>query len=352
MKIGLTGLTGAGKTTIFGLLTQTAGGDGANLGSVRVPDERLTALSAIYNPQRTVQTEIACTKLPTTPQKEELFAGQVLQMTQKMDALMLVVRAFESPYGGLPPDALGDLQKITFDMNFQDISILDKRITSMQSSAKSLSAGSRGEVDKNIIRLQKIQGELEKGVAVRAQSLDKADLALLSDTFLVSSLPLLVILNISEQDIAKSAELEAQAQKILGTQNAGVSAICAKLESELAELGDEQSGEFRTAMGGGEPGLARMIKLAYQTMGLISFLTVGTDEVRAWAIKAGSTAVSSAKKIHSDIERGFIRAEVVGYADFIAAGDMATARKNGTLRREGRDYIVADGDIINFLFSV
>jgi len=363
MKIGITGLNGAGKTAIFNLLTRRDGATARtqndkskiNLGSVKAPDERLQKLAAIYKPRKVSPTEFSCAVLPPSPKNDELFSGQALQFIQKMDALMTVVQAFEDP---LAPHPLGsvdparDIKKMAFDINFQDINALDKRIGALKAGAKSLSAAARLETDKNIARLQQMQSELENGVPLRQQTLSESDLAPLNDIFMVSRLPLMVVVNIGDDRLPERAQIEAEFAKLVGGRDTGVAALSAKLEAELAEMDAAEQAEFRTVMGADVAALDHMLKLAYETIGLISFLTVGPDEVRAWAVKRGATAVSAARAIHSDIARGFIRAEVVAYDDFIGGGDMATARKRGALRREGRDYIVKDGDIINFLFSV
>jgi hypothetical protein len=210
----------------------------------------------------------------------------------------------------------------------------------------------RDEAVKNIETLKRLQGDLENGIPFRDRDLPGAETKAISDTFTLSSLPLLVALNIGEDEIANTAELEEELAALLDGKRTGGAAICGSLEAELVGMPAEEEAEMREGLDAGEPGLSRMIKLSYQVLGLNSFLTVGEDETRAWTVHNGALAPKAAGVIHSDIERGFIRAETVAYNDFIECGTMAEARNRGLFRREGREYVVQDGDILNFLFSV
>jgi hypothetical protein len=322
-----------------------------------VPDERIPVLAKMYNPRKVAYTEVTYVDLPGIRGKTEgeWLTGEAIGQLQKMDALLLVVRAFKDdalphPVGSV--DWRRDLEKCGFDVQFADIALVDRRIQRLTEGMKGLKSADRDAAQKVVETLRAVQADLETGVPVRAREKRKAEQRALSDTFLLSALPLLVAVNIGESDLASAASVEAAASALLKGPHTGAAAICGKLEMELAQMPSEEEAEMRVGLGAGESGLHRMIRLSYRVLGLMSFLTVGEDEVRAWTIPAGFTAPKAAGRVHSDIERGFIRAEVVSYDDLIACGAMAEARKRGLLRQEGREYVVKDGDIINFLFSV
>lgn len=364
MRIGIIGLPGSGKTTVFNALTRGKAASGsfggkrsANIGVAHVPDERLDKLTVIFKPKRTVPAEVTYVDLPGshTDGGADLFTGEALGQLQRVDALLHVVRAFEDPS---VPHVLGsidhrrDVEKVNFDVLFADISLLDRRIERVKESMKGMKSQERVQAEKNIEVLRAIQQEMESGTAARDRSYTDEQLSAISDTFLISRLPLLVALNVGEADLGRTDELERELEGLLSGNKSGGAALCGKLEEELAQMSPEEEAEMRSGLDAGESGLRRMIRLSYRVLGLISFLTVGEDEVRAWTIAESTTAPRAAAAVHSDIERGFIRAETVGYDDFIAAGSMAQARTKGSLRQEGREYVVQDGDIINFLFSV
>jgi GTP-binding protein YchF len=368
MRIGIIGLPRNGKTTVFNALTRGAAASGsfggsrsANIGVAHVPDERLDRLTGIFKPKRTVPAEVTYVDLPsvhTAGQADagaDLFRGEVLGQLQRVDALLHVVRAFEDPSVPHVLGAIGhrrDIEKVNFDVLFADISLLDRRIERIKDGIKGMKAQERVQAEKNIEVLRTLQQQMENGVAARDRTFTVEELGAISDTFLLSKLPLLVALNVGEADLGRADELERELVELLPGERSGGAVLCGKLEEELAQMSLEEETEMRSGLGAGESGLRRMIRLSYQVLGLISFLTVGEDEVRAWTIEVATSASRAAGIVHSDIERGFIRAETVGYDDFIAAGSIAQARTNGTLRQEGREYVVQDGDIINFLFSV
>ncbi len=364
MRIGIIGLPGSGKTTVFNALTRGTAESGsfggnrsANIGVAHVPDQRLDELTGIFNPKRTVPAEVTYVDLPGSHSADsaDLFSGEALGHLQKVDALLHVVRAFDNP---AVPHALGtidhrrDIEKVNFDILFADISLLERRIERIKDSMKGLKSQERVKAEKNIEVLQALQLEMEEGTAARDKEYTEEQIQAISDTFLLSRLPLLVALNVSESDLGRSGELEKELDELLAGHKSGGAALCGLLEEELAQMSPEEEAEMRSGLEAGESGLNRMIRLSYQVLGLISFLTVGEDEVRAWTIERDTPAPAAAGAVHSDIERGFIRAETVSYDDFIAAGSMAQARTNGALRQEGREYVVQDGDIVNFLFSV
>jgi len=361
MKIGIIGLPASGKTTIFNSLTRGSadtGGFGAsrsaNVGVAHVPDERVDILTDMYKSKKTVYAEVTYVDLPSGS-GGDMFEGEALAHLQQVDAILHVARAFED--GSVPHlegtvDSKRDIEKVSFDILFADIALLERRIERLTGGLKGLKSSDRDEADKNIETLKRLQGDLENGVAFRDRDLDDLEARAISDTFTLSSLPLLVALNIGEDDIANTAELEQELAGLLDGKSTGGAAICGSLEAELVGMDEAEEAEMRAGLDAGEPGLSRMIKLSYSVLGLSSFLTVGEDETRAWTVNIGSLAPKAAGVIHSDIERGFIRAETVAYNDFIECGTMAEARNRGLFRQEGRDYIVQDGDIVNFLFSV
>jgi GTP-binding protein YchF len=372
MRIGIIGLPGSGKTTVFNALTRGkaqagvySAARGANVGVAHVPDQRLGILAKMYNPKKVVSAEVTYVDLPgvgvasaardTSGPASEIFTGEAVSQLQKTDALLAVVRAFED---GSVPHILGsvdwrrDLEKVGFDLQFADIALLDRRIQRLNDGMKGLKAADRDETQKAVEILHKVQADLESGLPLRARQLSEGQDRALRDTFLLSGLPLLVAVNIGEQDLGRAGSIEAEADALLKGPKTGAAAICAKLETELARLPPGDEAEMRAGLGAGESGLSRMITLSYRVLGLVSFLTVGEDEVRAWTVPAGSPAPRAAGRVHSDIERGFIRAEVVSYDDLVGSGSQAESRKRGQLRQEGREYLVEDGDVINFLFSV
>jgi len=364
MRTGIIGLPLSGKTTVFNALTRGhaevgafSGERGVNVGSALVPDERLTKLGEMYPDDRQVHAEVTYVDLPGPPtgRETDLFTGGAVNQLQQVDALLLVVRAFADeavphPLGGV--DYRRDAEKALFDLLFADIATIDRRIERMRADMKGARAADRDATERAIAALTRLQSGLEAGVPVRAAGPDDAGKQALSGTSLLSSRPLLAALNIGEEDLPRSGALEAEINSALPGPGAGAAVICGKLEMELTELDETEEAEMRAGLGAGESGLNRMIRLSYEVLGLISFFTHGGGEVRAWSVASGTPAVNAAGRVHSDMERGFIRAEVVSYDDLIRSGGWPEARSAGVLRQEGRDYAVQDGDVINFLFSV
>ncbi len=364
MRIGIIGLPGSGKTTVFNALTRgsaQAGGysaaRGANLGVAHVLDARIGPLVKMFNPKKTVYAEVTYVDLPGLVGKPggEWLSGEAVGQLQKTDALLVVARAFADdsnphPLGSV--DWKRDVEKCVFDVQFADIALVDRRVQRLNDGMKGLKTADRDAALKVIDVLRSVQADLEAGTPIRARDSVESERRALSDTFLLSALPVLVAVNIGEADLARASEIEEECASLLKGPLTGAAAICGKLEMELAQMSPEEEAEMRAGLGAGQSGLQRMISLSYKVLGLGSFLTVGEDEVRAWTVPVGISAPKAAGRVHSDLERGFIRAEVVSYDDLIASGSMAEARKKGQLRQEGREYIVKDGDIINFLFSV
>ena len=365
MRIGIIGLPASGKTTLFNALTRGraatgfAAGRGANIGVAHVPDHRLDALTELYKPQRTVPAEVTYVDLPGPSDfdgpKGGMFAGEALTQLQTVDAVLVVVRAFDDdsvPHVKGETNWRRDVDDLAFDLLFADIALLDRRIERITKDLKGASQADRVKMNADIESLKELQGELEGGTPLRAREFTEQERGAVRDTFLLSALPFLVAINIGEGDIPNSDQISAEGSESVGTKRSGAVAVCASLEEELAGMNAEEEVDFRESMEAGESGLSRIINLSYDVLGLISFLTVGEDEVRAWTVERDTPAASAAGQIHSDIERGFIRGEVVAYDDLVECGSQAEARNRGLLRSEGREYLMQDGDTVNFLFSV
>ena len=365
MRIGIIGLPASGKTTLFNALTRGraatgfAAGRGANIGVAHVPDHRLDALTELYKPQRTVPAEVTYVDLPGPSDydgpKGGMFAGEALTQLQTVDAVLVVVRAFDDdsvPHVKGETNWRRDVDDLAFDLLFADIALLDRRIERITKDLKGASQADRVKMNADIESLKELQGELEGGTPLRAREFTEQERGAVRDTFLLSALPFLVAINIGEGDIPNSDQISAEGSESVGTKRSGAVAVCASLEEELAGMNAEEEVDFRESMEAGESGLSRIINLSYDVLGLISFLTVGEDEVRAWTVERDTPAASAAGQIHSDIERGFIRGEVVAYDDLLKCGSQSEARTRGLLRSEGREYLMQDGDTVNFLFSV
>ena len=364
MRLGIIGLPGSGKTTVFSALTgislsslKSGNRKSSNLGVSRVPDDRIDYLKKVFNPRRTTYAEVTYVDFfySRDVQRVNLFPSEVIGQLQSVEALIYVVRGFEAanvphPLGSI--DYRRDIEKIEFDIRFFDISLLDLRIDRIETGMKSLKASQRNESEKLVCILRRLQVDLETGYSLRDREMTEEESRAIADTFLLSRLPRLVALNIgdaNEQDIIK---FEDELEGLLPGVKSGGTAISGKLECEISDLTADEQTEMRLSFDSVTSGLKRMIQLSYKVLGLRSFITVGDDEVRAWTISHGTTARKAAGSVHSDIERGFIRAEVVGYHDFFDSGSIVESRRKGLLRQEGQNYIIRDGDIVNFLFSV
>ena len=361
MKIGIIGLPSSGKTTIFNALTRgkaETGGFGAprsaNVGVAHVPDDRVDILTDIFKSKKKIYAEVTYVDIPGSS-SGDMFTGEAITHLQKEDAILHVARAFEDASVHHTEGAIDykrDIEKAAFDILFADIALIENRIERIGANLKALKASERDEAVKNIESLKQIQVDLENGIAFRDRTLNPSQKRAISDTFTLSSLPLLFAVNIGESDIVSTDSMEQELDELLPGKYTGAAVICGSLEAELVDMPLEEEIEMRSGLNAGESGLWRMIKLSYRVLGLSSFLTVGEDETRAWTIINGTLAPKAAGVIHSDIERGFIRAETITYEDFMDCGTMTEARNRGLLRQEGREYVVQDGDIVNFLFSV
>ena len=363
MKLGIVGLPNVGKSTLFNSITK-AGAECANypfctiepnVGVVPVPDERLDELTKMYNPEKTTHAVIEFVDiagLVKGASKGEGLGNKFLSHIRETDAICEVVRCFEDSNivhvdGSIDP--IRDIETINLELIFADIETVNKRLDKAKKNLKA-SKSYQEEVD----LLERIKENLENGISARALDYNEDEQKLVKDMFLLTTKPILYIANISEDQIENAGNdpLVQKVKEYASKENAEVIPLCVKIEEELSGLDDDDKKEMLEALGLDESGLDKVIKKSYDLLGLMSFLTAGEPEVRAWTIKKGTKAPQAAGKIHSDIERGFIKAEVVSFDDLMKCGNMVTARENGLVRQEGKEYIMQDGDIVLFKFNV
>jgi len=335
MKIGLVGFPGSGKTTVFNALTGLAAGTGfhsargkTNLGTVKVPDERVVALANLFHPKKTTFAEITFSDVAGAGSGKSLD-DQTLAAMREVDALCQVVRGFPDA-AGAPPSPLAEARNLEDEMNLADLIIVEKRLDRLQRE-KSKSA--------EVPLMEMLKTALESGTPLRRVELTPDQWAMLAGFRFLTAKPLLLVLNVPESDAASMPP-------------PGFVLLAGQVEMDIAQMPAEEQSEFVASLGLEEPAIGRFIHAAYELLDLISFLTAGEDECRAWPIRRGLTAPKAAAKIHSDIERGFIRAEVVRWDDLVHYGSEAKCREAGKLRSEGKEYVVQDGDVINFRFNV
>jgi ribosome-binding ATPase len=365
MKLGIIGLARSGKTTVFNAVTRGSAQVGAysaatqpNVGVVNVPDERVDRLAQLYKPKKVTYATIEYVDFPAAGEnfgKGQGPAGKFINDLGRMDALIHVVRAFEDetvPHPDVSIDPHRDIATMDLELAFADLAVIEKRMGRLDTEIRSMKAGERDVPQRLKDLLGRIKAELESEVPIRAQSIADEEWKLLEGTQFLTAPPLLLVINIGEADLGRRAELEAEYAARYRGPGCDVAVFCGKFEMDLNELSEEDAVEFRASAGVTESGMAGAIRMSYALLGLISFLTAGPDECRAWTVERGSSAPVAAGKIHSDLQRGFIRAEVIRFEDLIAAGSEAEAKKRGLLRTEGKQYVVQDGDILNILFNV
>lgn len=365
MKLGIVGLPNVGKSTLFNSLTK-AGAESANypfctidpnVGIVTVPDHRLDVLTEMYHSAKTVPATIEFVDiagLVKGASKGEGLGNQFLANIRECDAIVHVVRCFEDSNiihvdGSIDP--LRDIDTINLELIFADLEVLERRYSKVSRSAK---------IDKTFVKeaelVKSLMAHLEDGKSVRSyEPADEDEAELIRMMTLLTDKPVIYAANVAEDDLADDGASNEMVQKVrefAAAEGSEVFVISAQIEQEIAELDDEEKGEFLETLGLTESGLDKLIRASYHLLGLISFLTSGPDESRAWTIKAGTKAPQAAGKIHTDFERGFIKAEVVSYDDLMACGTMTAAKEKGLVRMEGKEYVVKDGDIIVFRFNV
>ncbi len=365
MKLGIVGLPNVGKSTLFNSMT-LGKAEAANypfctidpnVGVVAVPDKRLDRLTALYNSAKTTPAVIEFVDiagLVKGASKGEGLGNKFLSHIREVDAIVHVVRCFEDANvvhvdGSVDP--VRDIETINLELIFSDLEILERRIAK---TTKSLMGNK--SLKKELDVLKKLQEGLEKGICARMIPFDDPDDAAFVDTLdLLTSKPVLYAANVAEDDLADDGASNENVQAVreyAAKDGSEVFVLCAKIEEEISELENDEKEEFLSALSVSSSGLDRLIKASYKLLGLISYLTSGPDETRAWTIKNGTKAPQAAGKIHTDFERGFIRAEVVAFDDLDRLGSMTAAKEQGLVRSEGKEYVVKDGDVILFRFNV
>lgn len=359
MDIAIIGLPQSGKTSTFNALTAghgtaTGGGGGSgpvHVGVVKVVDQRLSVLEEMYQPRKVVFAEIKFWDLPPADRanRNQTLAGRHRNILQGAGALLLVVRAFDDDVQG-PADPASELASMLNDLAIADLETLERVETRLNDSLRKAKPAERPALAPQFDTVRKCRELLDAGIRVRQQNLSTSERSAIVDYQLLTDKPVIVAFNTEEDGEApglESLDLPPEMTDGLGTVQ-----LCARLEEDLALMPEDEAEEFRDALGISESAIERVKQVCYETVGLVSFLTVGEDEVRAWPVPDGIPALDAAGTIHTDFVRGFIRAEVIHYEDLVRCGSVAQGRKEGVLRSEGKTYQVKDGDVINFLINV
>ena len=362
------GLPSSGKTTVFNALTGSqaetgnfgANADEPNLATVKVPDARLELLTEMFKPQKRVPADVQYLDVAGIAKgiAEKGMSGSLLGHLSQADALVLVVRAFadlDVPHVEDSVDPARDIETLTLELLFSDLAAVEKRLDRIQNQKQKVVGREREAMEREKSLMERLKLALENETPIREvlPDIDPDDAKTLRGFGFLTAKPMLVLLNLGEEQLGSEGNaLVQQLQARFGRPGVALDALAGQIEMEIGRLDPADAAEFMSDLGISESGLDRVIRLSFTLLGFMPFFTVGPDECRAWTIRQGASAVESAGEIHSDIQRGFIRAEIVGYDDLIAAGGMPEARKLGKLRREGKEYVVQDGDVINFLFNV
>ncbi|MBE7026275.1 MAG: redox-regulated ATPase YchF [Ruminococcaceae bacterium] len=364
MKLGIVGLPNVGKSTLFNAITQ-AGAESANypfctiepnVGIVSVPDERLDKLAEMYNPKKVTPAIIEFVDiagLVKGASRGEGLGNKFLSHIREVDAIVHVVRCFEDSNivhvdGSIGP--LRDIETINLELIFADIEMVERRIDRVK---KALKGDKKFQAELDL--LEEVKTTLESGRPARAMEFTDEQQEIMKEVALLTMKPVLYVANVSEEDFASGIEANAlvnEVKEFAKGEKSEVIAISARIEEEISELDSEEKREFLNELGMSESGLDKIVKASYKLLGLISYLTAGEPEVRAWTIVNGTKAPQAAGKIHTDFEKGFIRAEVVAYDDLMSCGTMNAAKEKGLVRSEGKEYVMKDGDIVLFRFNV
>jgi ribosome-binding ATPase len=367
VQIAIVGLARSGKTTTFNTLTRghaETGGFGGmtvNTGVVKVPDERLVRLTELFHPKREVPADVTYVDLPAPPAAPDgapvadIPADQLARL-RNADALLHVVRAFEDPAVAHPDgsvDPWRDIERLELEFTLADLSVVEKRVEKLRTSGRHGTPAEREANERELAVLERILPALTDGRPIRDLGLEADESLRIRGFRFLTEKPVLLLLNIGEGDIPRAGDLVEGIRARIAHAQTMVESLSARIEMELGELSDDEAAVFRADLGlTDDSSLERVIRLSYQLLGLISFFTAGPDETRAWTIPDGSSAVDAAGAIHSDLARGFIRAEVVDWEDLLQLGSVAEARKHAKLRSEGKTYRVRDGDVVEILFNV
>ena len=363
MKLGIVGLPNVGKSTLFNAITN-AGAEAQNypfctidpnVGVVTVPDARLDVLAEMYNPEKytpAIVEFVDIAGLVKGASKGEGLGNKFLANIREVDAIVHVVRCFENTNiihldGSIDP--IRDMETINLELIFADMETLTRRMDKTRKDMKS-----DKKLASNLELFERVYKSLEEGVTARSLEYTEDEAAIMEDVRLLTYKPVIYVANVSEDEVSDSSDNQyvATLREAVKDEGAQVVPICANIESEIAQLDDEEKEMFLADLGIEESGLNRLVKASYTLLGLISYLTAGPKEVRAWTIVNGTKAPQAAGKIHTDFERGFIRAEVIAYDDLIACGNMNTAKEKGLIRSEGKEYVIKDGDVVLFRFNV
>ena len=362
--IGIIGLSKSGRTTVFNALTKSKADTGGytpeapHIGIARVSDPRLDKLIKLFKPKKTVPAEVKYIDIGASVKsltKDTIISGEYLSQLSNTDALMNVARAFADesmPHIEGSVDVERDIIAMELELACSDLAIIERRLNKIETSLKSAKPDERQHFQHEQKLLAKVKSGLEKDMPIREQTLTDDENKAITGYCFLSTKPLLTLVNIGEEQITEAETLEQKLSQHFLKPGHGIITLCSKLEMELGQLDETTAEECRKEFGLTESGLERTIKTSYDLMGLITFFTTASDEVKAWPVAGGTEAIKAASKIHTDMEKGFIRAEVISFNDLMKAGSIADGRKHGLLRLEGKHYIVQDGDVINFLFNV
>jgi GTP-binding protein YchF len=366
VDIGIIGLAKSGRTTIFNALTKGRVDTGSygrealapHIGVAKVPEPRLEMLASMLQPKKVTPAEVRYIDIGDSVKglaKDKGIGGELLNQLAGADSLINVVRAFVDetvPHIEGSLDVGRDIETMNLELAFSDLVLQERRLEKIALSLKGTKAVERPALLHEQELLTKIKANLEKDIPLRELKLTPEESKAVSHFQFLTAKPLLIVVNIGEEQLPEAASLEAEMRERYLRPGCDLITLCGKLEMELSQLEENEARELRSGFGIEESGLDRTVRLSYELLGFISFFTTVSDEIRAWSIKSGTVALKAAGKIHSDMERGFIRAEVISYDDLMKCHSLAEARKKGLLRLEGKNYMVQDGDVITFLFNV
>lgn len=363
LQIGIVGLPNVGKSTLFNALTKANAAVASypfttierNVGVAEVPDQRLWDIAAMVNPERVVPTSIEFVDiagLVKGASQGEGLGNQFLGYIRNVDAVAMVVRCFGDPqisHVTTELDPRDDIEVVDLELLLSDLATVERRPEKARSAAKARPKEYAAELD----FLEELHHHLEAGKKIGDLTVTGKEAEMLRELNLLTAKPRLYVANVGEEDLPGGGELAAAVAEVAAAEGAEKVSICAQLEMELADWSPEEAAAYRAETGSGEPGLQKLVKAGYRLLNLITFFTTtGGKEVRAWTLLKGTLAPQAAGKVHSDMERGFIRAEVISYEDLMASGSFAAAKQRGLLRLEGKEYLVQDGDVIHFRFSI